>query len=308
MARARQALQAEGFIIDWTPSDGYRATKGPYTALIMCDEGPEGRTLVNIVVAGNTGDPSTAEGNYTRLGELMHSAPTEPTGRGARGTVITWEDTPNKVGLGGKTGQRATFYCPPNGQVGRLYGTGVHDAESSICTAAVHGSFITLTGGGTVTIEMRGNAPSFIGSTQNGITSNSYSSYSDSFAVVRNSYANNEDADRSRRPGNIPAGVKLIAWDANPLALGLAGNIGQRFTVGCPAGQPGRLYGTGVHDAASSICTAAAHAGVITPESGGVVTIEIRGKQMSYMGSTRNGITSMSYESYTADSFVVIGK
>ena len=74
----------------------------------------------------------------------------------------------------------------------------------------------------------------------------------------------------------------------------------------CPAGGTAHsVWGTDVYTDDSSVCTAAVHAGVITLEEGGTVTIEIRPGESSYEASERNGITSGSWGSWTG-SFVVI--
>lgn len=76
--------------------------------------------------------------------------------------------------------------------------------------------------------------------------------------------------------------------------------IGEKFTFLCP--KDGRiseqLWGTDVYADDSSICTAGAHAGVISPGSGGLVTIDIRRGEDRYKGSKRNGIESYDYGSW----------
>lgn len=85
------------------------------------------------------------------------------------------------------------------------------------------------------------------------------------------------------------------------------GKNGQRFTYYFPPGgtASGRLWGTDVYTDDSSIGTAAVHAGLITFQNGGTVTIEIRAGQPAYQASTRNGITSSSYGSWSG-SFVFV--
>lgn len=84
------------------------------------------------------------------------------------------------------------------------------------------------------------------------------------------------------------------AWSAN--AMHHRGENGQRFSYDCPAnGTTAGLWGTDTYTDDSSVCTAAVHAGLITVEQGGPVTIEILPGQKSYRGSDRNGVTSDSY-------------
>lgn len=88
-----------------------------------------------------------------------------------------------------------------------------------------------------------------------------------------------------------------IDWSATARAH--RGEDGRRFQYRCPAdGDVGSVWGTGVYTDDSSICTAAAHAGRITVQGGGTVTIQIAGGRRSYRGSTRHGVESSDYDEY----------
>lgn len=64
----------------------------------------------------------------------------------------------------------------------------------------------------------------------------------------------------------------------------------------CPSGgTPGAIWGTDFYTSGSSICTAAVHAGLITFSSGGVVILRYGSGRSSYEGTSRNGVTSLSY-------------
>jgi hypothetical protein len=80
-------------------------------------------------------------------------------------------------------------------------------------------------------------------------------------------------------------------------AVDLSGRIGQRFTFYfAPGGKPsGTVWGTGIYTDDSPIAKAALHAGLISPENGGRVTIEIRAGQSAYRGSTNNGISTSNW-------------
>jgi hypothetical protein len=59
----------------------------------------------------------------------------------------------------------------------------------------------------------------------------------------------------------------------------------------CPVG--GHIegaWGTDIYTDDSSICTAAVHAGLLSPKDGGLVTIEMRPDAGQYAGSVRNGV------------------
>jgi hypothetical protein len=89
----------------------------------------------------------------------------------------------------------------------------------------------------------------------------------------------------------IVCDVPEITW--NDTAFWHRAAKGQQFTFLCPYdGFRAPVWGTDVYIEGSSICAAAVHAGAITPENGGPVTIEILPGEASYPGSTRNGITS----------------
>lgn len=114
----------------------------------------------------------------------------------------------------------------------------------------------------------------------------------------------------SNRPETVIPGAAMqqqtITWATQADQWRL--NIGAQLILVCPGGGniSSRLWGTDVYTNDSSICTAAVHAGIITREAGGVVTIEIRPGANSYVGTTRNGLTSLSYGRWNG-SFVFIG-
>lgn len=112
---------------------------------------------------------------------------------------------------------------------------------------------------------------------------------------------------QSQTPAELPFPGYPSEKDLPPKVMG-------RFTFVCvgkdkaPAGyiEGARLYGTDVYTDDSGICAAAVHAGKITFESGGTVTIETVAGQQEYKGSTRNGVTSATWTHGSLRSFVVI--
>ncbi|MFN8352848.1 MAG: LCCL domain-containing protein [Spirosomataceae bacterium] len=113
----------------------------------------------------------------------------------------------------------------------------------------------------------------------------------------------------STPPVSLPSSGTATTADWNKNATDLRGKTGQRFTFSCPAnGAPGSVWGTDVYTDDSSICGAGVHAGAITKEAGGEVTIEISAGQTSYRGSQRNGILSASYGTWYGSYTVVAGK
>src|SRR5688500_3362478 len=84
--------------------------------------------------------------------------------------------------------------------------------------------------------------------------------------------------------------------------------VGEEFTYDCPPADESRtdtIWGTHVYTDDSSVCTAAVHAGAITVEDGGEVTIEMLPGEDSYEASEQNGTESSSYGPW-GGSFAVV--
>jgi hypothetical protein len=89
-------------------------------------------------------------------------------------------------------------------------------------------------------------------------------------------------------------------WSTNATTHSCPADVGLQFSYTCPAGgPPGTAWGTDTYTHDSSICTAAAHVGRITVASGGTVRIQMAPGAASYTGTTRNGITTLSYPAWT---------
>jgi hypothetical protein len=108
-------------------------------------------------------------------------------------------------------------------------------------------------------------------------------------------------------PTPVPA-VHEVDWRTSPLDLNLRGLNGERFRFRCPPGKAraGQVIGSGPYTDGSSICAAAVHAGVISPASGGTVTIEVRPGEAHYEASWSHFVQSESYERFWSGSFVVL--
>ena len=88
-----------------------------------------------------------------------------------------------------------------------------------------------------------------------------------------------------------------ITWSTG--ASFLQQDVGLRYTFICPpGGNAGTVWGSDVYTADSSVCTAAVHAGKITLDQGGTVTIEFTAGRQTYGATTRNGIASLNYGQY----------
>ena len=177
----------------------------------------------------------------------------------------------------GQIGRRVTVVCPADGKVGNVYGTNTYTDDSSVCTAAVHAGVITLREGGVVTMVVGPGLRAYEASTKNGIESRRFGPWQGSFSF------------------DTTGTVGRIDWTTMPVGLELARTP---LTVECPpaAGtRVGRVWGSDLYTSDSSICAAAAHAGVIDASVGGRVSVAAAGPQPSFVAATRNGVSSSTF-------------
>jgi LCCL domain len=235
--------------------------------------------------AGNSG------GGHTNTSP-DNSSPAAPPSSASAGTPTTWEVS--ATSLNGKDGQRFMLACSPGGEAHSVWGSDIYTADSSICTAGVHSGLITFQQGGSVTIELRPGRDIYGSSERKGVTTSPYGPYQHSFvfrtpnteAVVR------EAEDQTPVLWNTSAG--MVRFEP-----------GKTYKFNCPSGgKASSVWGTDIYTLDSSICNAAVHAGKLTLENGGSVTIELRPGEATYKGSTRNGVTTNDYGRY-GSSFVV---
>ncbi|MDQ6653613.1 MAG: LCCL domain-containing protein [Acidobacteriota bacterium] len=234
---------------------------------------------------------ATGGGHTSSAPDNSNPAPSSPSSAGAE-RPTTWDAS--AASLNAKDGETVTLACSPAGTAHAVWGSDIYTADSSICTAAVHSGLITYQQGGTVTIELRSGRPAYGASERNGVTTSDYGSYPHSFVFkTPNTEAVIREADEQTP----------VLWNTSSLMVGA--ETGKTYKFKCPpVGKGGSVWGTDTYTADSSICNAAVHAGKLTMESGGLVTIELRPGESSYKGSTRNGIKTNDYGAY-GRSFVV---
>lgn len=237
---------------------------------------------------GGGGSTSTAAENSN----ISPPPPPSPPFSAAEGKPATWEV--NASSLNGKDGQTITLACSAGGTAHSVWGSDIYTADSSICTAGVHSGLITYQQGGAVTIELRPGRTIYGCSERNGVTTSPYGSYPRSFVFkTPNTEALVQEAEDQTS----------VLWNTSASAVG--SETGKTYKFKCPSGgKQGTVWGTDIYTLDSSICNAAVHAGKLTTESGGPVTIEIRPGESSYKGTTRNGIKTNDYPKY-GQSFVV---
>ncbi|WP_374778278.1 LCCL domain-containing protein [Streptomyces sp. NBC_01310] len=182
-------------------------------------------------------------------------------------------------------GQKLTFQCPPSGTPNTVYGTDVYTDDSSICYAAVHAGSITLAEGGKATITLREGRAGYIGSTRNGVASQDWTGHWNWGFEIQT---------KNPKP---QSNVAAISW--SQAASDYSDQVGKRFTFKCPAGgEAASVWGTGTYTDDSSICTAGVHAGKISFEEGGTVTIVIADGASAFRGTSQNGVTSSDWSQW----------
>ena len=239
----------------------------------------------------NSAAGTSGGGNISTSADNSNIAPPPPPSAGER-KPTNWEA--NATSLNGKDGETFTLACSPGGTEHSVWGSDIYTADSSICTAAVHSGLITYQQGGAVTIELRPGRSIYGCSERNGVTTSYYGPYQHSFVFkTPNIEALVREADEQTP----------VLWNTSPAMV--SPETGKTYKFKCPAGgKEGNVWGTDIYTADSSICNAAVHAGKLTMDSGGSVTIELRPGESSYKGTTRNGIKTSDYGAY-GRSFVV---
>jgi hypothetical protein len=92
---------------------------------------------------------------------------------------------------------------------------------------------------------------------------------------------------------SVAEAVPTIKWRDSANHLRIERQIDQDFAFMCPGnGVTAEITGTDLYATSSSICTAAAHVGVIKVTTGGLVKIRIKPEVEAYQGTTQNGIES----------------
>lgn len=186
-----------------------------------------------------------------------------------------------------EAGKRLTFVCPASdGAKAVVHGTETYADFSMICPAAIHAGVLKPGRAGVVSIVLGLGATSFEGSQRNGVTSEKYGRWDYSFTFARDA-----------APGEI---AWTTGWSQIPAGFA------EPVVVACPAGGKADAYvwGTDIYTADSAICVAAVHAGVITAETGGKVSVTRTSGLKVYAATERNRVASRSWGA-VADAFSV---
>ncbi len=208
---------------------------------------------------------------------------------GAMPALADWNATAITQGTT-TDGDTGSVECAPGGVPGAVWGTGTYTSDSSICGAAQHFGWINAAEGGRVSYRMVAGLGAYEGSSQNGVTTSDYGTWSLSLQIT------GAEPLAAVAPAPTP-GTRAITWGDNADALDIGEALGETFTLSCPADQfgGGTIWGTDVYSSDSPICNAAVHRGHIVAAEGGPVTILILGSQPTFTGTERNGVASADF-------------
>lgn len=185
------------------------------------------------------------------------------------------------------------------GASGGVYGSTRYTADSSICAAAVHAGKVQASGGA-VNIVVGGACASFPGTSANGVTTTSWSSYDKTFGFdTLPACAVAAAPSAPTAPAAAPAGG--VADCPSFIGQSDKNKPGDSLTCVCQANIDytiGAAYGTDRYSHDSPICMSARHAGKL-PQPSGTITVYAAEGCGKFDGTARNGITTRSWGSTT---------
>jgi hypothetical protein len=153
-------------------------------------------------------------------------------------------------------------------RTGNVWGSNPYTSDSVICLAALHSGHLTKEGGLFV-VKRGGSLDSYVGSVKNGISSQSYGSF-DHMLIL---------------PSELDIKLTFSSQQCGPRVGVCRGKNNNCI-------EKGDVWGDNPYVRESNLCKAALHSGLIT-ENGGIFMIEETGSHGGYLGTTRNGITSL---------------
>ena len=173
---------------------------------------------------------------------------------------------------------------------GSIWGTDVYTDDSDLATAAVHAGLLQVGTTATVDVTILPCRDHYSGSTKNGVSSYDWQSHGGSYRIAAVRPASKPTPTYRRSPAaGYPAYPKSreLPAAAETVMMELTGTT------------EGTVWGTDVYTDDSSPATAAVHAGALQPGERGTVKVTYLDGRDSYSASTRNGVSSHSYGTWS---------
>ncbi len=157
---------------------------------------------------------------------------------------------------------------------------GVYTDDSKLGTAAVHAGLLKIGETKSLKVTVLQGQGTYMGSTQNGITSNSYGAWQGSF-----SFGNVSNLSVSNAPTNM---------------TGFRGQNGKVYTFLVKGSNAGTVWGgaNGIYTDDSPLGTAAVHAGKVRVGAEAIIKVRVVAPRASYQGNKKNGITTRNYGAF----------
>jgi hypothetical protein len=236
-------------------------------------------TVCLLVIAGCGEKPQQAA---TPAPVVETPAPVEVTPIHDPGNLLAYRE---------QTGETMYFWVTGSTE-GYVWGTDIYSDDSELGVAAVHAGVLAPGETGAVKVTVLPGQDNYTGSTRHGVTSFEYPNWYGSYRV--------------EAPGQD---VVIITPDIIPIAdpgnlVSYRDHTGEVLYFQVTGSTQGSVWGTDVYTDDSSLATAAVHAGVLEPEETGIVMVSILPGDSGYTGTTRNGVTSRNYGSWSG-SFAV---
>ena len=176
---------------------------------------------------------------------------------------------------------------------GQVWGTDIYTTDSNLGAAAVHAGVLADRTTGTVIVEVLPGMQSYEGSSRNGVTSAKWGSFGKSFRFLKSL------SGQAAMPAKTTV-QRIYAFDDESALVRIKPVPGAVAYFRLTGSASGRIWGTGTYTIDSSPGMAAVHAGVLGTGQSGVVKVTILPGLGSYEGSSRNGVSSLSYGAYGA--------
>ncbi|BAT60937.1 outer membrane porin F precursor [Variibacter gotjawalensis] len=269
-ARHAGAIPPAGGMITVTPAPGQQRYPG---------------TTRNSIASSNFGEFAFSYQVGPAGGAPMAQAPAAPAAPAAPppqpGAPVNAGQCPdNFATYAGTTDPVACTCTAEQTRIGSVWGTNVYTADSGLCRAAQHAGAITARGGDIVVIPLPARR-FFYGLTRNGIASNNYGPYDNTFRFG--------PGPERTGPQECPDNFAAFKDELDPLPC----------TCSAQATTLGSVWGSDIYTGDSGVCRAARHAGYVGPNGGPVTVVPAPGQQR-YPGMTRNNISSSNFGPYAS--------
>jgi outer membrane protein OmpA-like peptidoglycan-associated protein len=167
--------------------------------------------------------------------------------------------------------------CQPEAtqRAATVWGTDAYTTDSALCRAALHAGAVRRAGG-EVAVSVLPGLPRYVGTTQNGVTTQSFGPWRASFRF--------EGVDVPG-PRLCPDNMTAFSGTTERLECVCTGEATLRNAT---------IWGSGPYTADSGTCRAARHAGVV-PVTGGMVTVQMVPGANRWAGGARNGVEARAW-------------